>query len=221
MKWRDQLDNSQLNTFLYTVKQNKTYELQVTDQNIASEYKIIVEQDAQLDMQIILYQSLSVDCAIYVYLKGDRSKADIKGLYALDGDQQVVINTYQYHEGKDSQSNLVIKGMLKGKARANYQGLIKIVQGASGTDASQENKNIVLSKDAKVVSVPSIEVLQHDVQCCHGSAIGKFDEEQLWYLQSKGFNKQQAYELLTQSFFQSVLGDSNGEMMERICQKMI
>lgn len=189
--------------------------------NTALEYVVIVQQDAQFDMELVLHQAQSVNMKIQVYLEGDHSCANIKGIYALADSQKVNIHTYQYHKGVQSSSDLVLKGMLKDSARAEYQGLIKIDQGASGTDASQENKNIVLSKDAKVVSIPSIEVLQHDVQCCHGSAIGRFDQEQLWYLQSRGLQQKQAQQLLTRSFFQSVLDNTNHELMERVCQKMV
>ena len=74
-----------------------------------------------------------------------------------------------------------------------------------------------------MISVPTIEVLQYDVQCCHGSAIGKFDVDDMWYLQSKGIMPQQAQKMLVRSFFQDVLvGSGNSdEMMDVLCQKMI
>lgn len=196
--------------------------LQLVDDSII-DFVIVVEQDAQFRMNFAWLQALQVKSTISVYLQGDRSQADIQGLYALDGQQRVEIKTYQYHLGTYSSSNLVVKGMLKGNAYASYQGLIKIEDSACGTNASQENKNIVLSSGAKVVSVPTIEVLQFDVQCCHGSAIGKFDKESLWYLQSKGFLPEQACECLIRSFFQEVLQGSpnQAEIMDIVCQKMI
>lgn len=183
---------------------------------------VILGQNAQYFMNFSFVNTLNVECSISVYLEGDQAKAEIKGLYALNRDQKVAIKTYQYHCGVDTWSNLVIKGMLTGEAQASYHGLIKIDESAKRADASQENKNIVLSTQARVVSVPSIEVLQHDVQCCHGSAIGKFDQAHIWYLQSKGIEESQAQKLLIRSFFQDVLTESNNkdEVVDALCRKM-
>ncbi len=197
--------------------------LEFLDTNYEVEFVIVLEQFAKLQL---FFSSLSLPYVSYtvsVYLQGNSSQAEIHGLYALNKDQKVSIKTYQYHNGADTKSNLVIKGMLKDCARASYQGLIKIDESAQAADAAQENKNIVLSKEAKVVSIPSIEVLQHDVQCCHGSAIGNFEDTHIWYLQSKGLTKEQSYTLLIKSFFQDVLsGTSHKEKIEEsICEKML
>tara|TARA_Y100000588_G_scaffold393704_1_gene510760 strand:- start:49 stop:696 length:648 start_codon:yes stop_codon:yes gene_type:complete len=215
-----------LDKIFHIIKKNDATNLHITDETFVNntlDYHVELEENAVCVITVALINISSVVCNIYVHLKGDQSQAIIKGLYALDGLQQVKINTYQYHQGKDSKSELIIKGMLKDKAHANYQGMIKIDLGATGTDASQTNKNIVLSSDAKVVSVPSIEVLQHDVQCCHGSAIGKFDTQELWYLQSKGLQPKRAQELLVRSFFQDVLNEQVNQeaVLDMLCQKMV
>lgn len=206
----------------YIIAAAQSERIFLSDQEVINS-EFTVEQDGQLELFVLLYNLPTVTCNLTINLIGDRSRAEIKGLYALDGTQRVTINAHQHHEGKDSYSNLVFKGMVKGKAYASYEGLINIVQGASGTDAAQTNKNIILSKDAKVVSIPSLEVLQHDVQCCHGSAIGKFDKDQLWYLESKGLQPDKAHELLVRSFFQDVLDgcDRQDAIMDILCQKMI
>ncbi len=186
------------------------------------EYHIFLHTKAQLDVLILLIDSYKLSVVIYVHLQGDGAQASINGIYALDSDQNVSIKTFQYHRAQHTTSDVVMKGMLKDQSQAHFQGLIFIDKQAKKTQASQENKNILLSKQAKVISVPSIEVLQHDVQCCHGSAIGKFDQEQLWYLQSRGLSQLKAYELLIQSFFQEVVQHFNDEkIMEMLCQKMI
>ena len=84
------------------------------------------------------------------------------------------------------------------------------------------NKNIVLSSGAKVISIPSIEVLEYDVQCSHGAAIGKFDDNDVWYLQSKGFVLDKAVELLICSFFGELLEnvERKDQIVDSICQKM-
>ena len=186
------------------------------------EYHITLEKYAQFDFLATMINSSHLSVMIYVYLKGDGAQASIKGIYALSGDQNVSIKTFQYHTGPRTKSDVLMKGMLKDRGQALYEGLIFIGEHGKKTEASLENKNILLSKQAKVISIPSIEVLQHDVQCSHGSAIGKFDEDQLWYLQSRGFTKQKAYELLVESFFKEIMqGFEDKKVMEKLCQKMI
>lgn len=241
MKWRVQLDKKyiieaetslqinhhieQSQKILIHVQKDAECRLHVTDRQVDGvdvEFHITLEQNAKLDIFVMIVQALQLQCKIYMYMQGLRAIADIKGVYVLSDKQQIDIKTYQYHCVADTKSSLVMKGMLQDASRMNYQGLIKIDKSAKRTYASQQNQNIVLSKDAKVVSVPSIEVLQHDVQCFHGSAIGKFDQQQLWYLQSKGLSYKAAYQLLVQSFFQEVLDgvENNQDVLRMLCQKI-
>lgn len=164
-----------------------------------------------------------VNIELHLYLEGDGAQADVFGIYALSEKQQVKIKTYQMHHGTHTKSQVVLKGMLKGQALADIAGLIYIGKNAVKANGLQENKNIVLSSQAHVVSIPSIEVLQHDVQCNHGTAVGQFDQQHLWYLTSRGLDVYQAHQLLIRSFFGTIVQkfQNSEEFMEMICQKMI
>lgn len=211
------------------VEQGAQLQFYLSDHKALTEYLqidliVVLQKDAQANLYVSIIESLNIACTLSLYMEGDRSTARIYGLYALNGKQKVSIQTYQSHQGADTKSDLVIKGLIKDQSQVLYKGLIKIDKDAYRTDASQENKTIVLSEKAKVVSIPSIEVLQQDVQCCHGSAIGKFDKEHLWYLQSKGLSYQDAYTLLIRSFCNDVVGSSVEESkktMESVCKKFI
>jgi len=194
----------------------------IIEEKSSLQLHVILAQDAQFTMNFSFVHAAVVDCSIHIYLEGDRAKAEIQGLYALSREQKVSIKTYQYHAGVDTYSNLLVKGMLTDNAQATYHGLIKVDESAKRADASQIHKNITLSSKAHVISIPTIEVLQYDVQCCHGSAIGKFDQADMWYLQSKGIMESQAQALLVRSFFQDVLTESNNqdEKLDMLCQKM-
>lgn len=186
-------------------------------------YHILFEKNAKLDFFISLINACDLELNIYLYLHANASQAEMLGLYALDQNQTLKIKTYQMHYGIQTKSSVVLHGMLKDQARADVQGLIFIDQLASKTQAVQENKNIVLSQKASVVSEPSIEVLNHDVQCSHGAAIGQFDKQHLWYLQSFGFDFQSAHQMLIQSFFSPIVQtfENKNECMEILCKKMI
>ncbi len=186
-------------------------------------YHILLEKNAQLNFVIGVMHAHDVQIEIHLYLHGDGALADVSGIYALDQQQKFSIKTYQKHYGVGTKSDLVLHGMLKGQAQADVQGLIFIDQQACKTDASQENKNIVVGQFARVVSVPSIEVLNHDVQCSHGTAIGQFDQQHRWYLQSRGFDHASAHQMLIQSFFGNVVQkfENGPEFMEILCKKMM
>lgn len=195
----------------------------INEENRFVEYHILLQDHAKIDFQLSLLTKINLSLEIHVYLEGSSSRATINGVYALDFDQKVSIKTFQNHIGEMAKSELLLKGMLKGRAQAFYEGLIFIGPEARKTQASQENKNILLSKQAQVISIPSIKVLQHDVQCSHGSAIGRFEKEQLWYLQSKGLEEVKAHKLLISSFFASVIENFKDKdlLEEAICQKMV
>ena len=84
---------------------------------------------------------------------------------------------------------------------------VRMEKEARGAYASQENKNMLLSSGARALSVPSLEVLTHDVHCFHGSAIGRFDEEQLLYAGSRGIDEKTAQRLLLHAFFADLFSD--------------
>jgi Fe-S cluster assembly protein SufD len=186
-------------------------------------YHILVEKNAKLNILIAVLDAQNLAIEMHLYLQGDGAQAELSGVYGLDGQQQLSIKTYQMHYGLNTKSSATLKGMLKGQAQANVQGLIFIDKNACKSDASQENKNIVMSKQARVVSIPSIEVLQHDVACCHGTAVGQFDDKHRWYLTSRGLNFAQVHQMLISSFFGEIVQnfENESECMEMLCKKMI
>jgi Fe-S cluster assembly protein SufD len=86
-----------------------------------------------------------------------------------------------------------------------YSGLIRVHPGAVKTDAYQANRNLVLSDHAKADSKPELEILNNDVRCTHGSTVGQVDEDQLFYLQSRGVSRDEAVRLIAMGFFEDVL----------------
>ena len=92
------------------------------------------------------------------------------------------------------------KGILNGRSRGVFHGSILVRKDAQKTDAQQTNKNLLLSKDALVNSVPQLEILADDVKCKHGSTTGQLEEGALFYLQSRGLTPPDAKRLMLQAF---------------------
>lgn len=174
------------------------------DECLEIDLSFTVLKDANLEFTPIILGFGSYKITLTFFLE-ENAQAKIKGAYALAGTQQCAINTYQYHVGKDATSNLSLHGIASQQALADYRGMIRIEQKASGTSATQENKTILLGDRARATSIPSIEVLNHDVSCAHGSAIGPLDRTHILYAQSRGMNVHQAQKMIVHSFFAQML----------------
>ncbi|MDP9222922.1 MAG: Fe-S cluster assembly protein SufD [Actinomycetota bacterium] len=141
-------------------------------------------------------------------LKGEGSFSEMLGLYFADTDQHFAQRTLQSHNAPHSTSDLLYKGALKENSRSEYSGLIKVLQGAQGTDAYQANRNLVLSEDAMARSIPQLEIEANEVRCTHGATVSPVEEEHLFYLMSRGIDRVTAQKLVVFGFF--------GEVLDRI-----
>ncbi len=137
-------------------------------------------------------------------LTGRGATGDLLAAYFGDGDQTLDYRTFQEHVAPDTTSNLLFKGAVSDRARSVYTGLIKVDAGAHGTNAFQTNRNIKLSEDAWAESVPNLMIENNDVHCSHASAVGPIDEEQRFYLESRGVPTATAERLIVAGFFAEV-----------------
>jgi Fe-S cluster assembly protein SufD len=141
-------------------------------------------------------------------LNGGGAEADLYSVYLGSGDQRHDLRTFQRHLGRDTTSKLEFHGAGADRSHLVYTGLIQVAPDARGTDASQTNRNLKLSEDAWAESVPNLEILNNDVRCSHASSIGTIDEDQRFYLESRGVPEAEAERLLLSGFFQQVIGES-------------
>lgn len=155
------------------------------------------------------------------FILEENAQAFIKGAYALTGSQRCDLITRQYHLGKNSTSNLAINGIAKDDAIIDYRGMIRIEQAASGTCAHQENKTILFSPTARATSIPSIEVLNHEVSCAHGSAIGPLDADHVLYARARGLTEVESKKMMVRSMFMQMLDQiSHGDCKEKLVNKL-
>lgn len=137
---------------------------------------------------------------IKVRLVGKNAKADVYcACYGTDS-RVFTFKTLQDHQVQDTTSNLVIKSVLDGSSKIISNNMIKIQKEAQRTVAEQSNKNIILGKRARAISNPQLEIEANDVKCKHGAAISKLDNDQLFYLQSRGVNQTMTRQMLVEAF---------------------
>ncbi len=147
------------------------------------------------------YARMRTDCQLI----GQGAHGTLSAVY-LGGDHQTLdYRTFQDHVGADTTSNLLFKGAVDDHARSIYSGLIRVRPTARGTSAFQTNRNIKLSETAWAESVPNLEIETNDVRCSHASTVGPIDEDQRFYLESRGVPPEDAEQLILAGFFAEVL----------------
>ncbi|MGH9856026.1 MAG: Fe-S cluster assembly protein SufD, partial [Blastocatellia bacterium] len=140
-----------------------------------------------------------------VALTDEHIETTIDGLYIVTGRQHTDSHTTIDHQRPHSTSHQLYKGILDGHSRAVFNGKVFVREGALLTDARQLNKNLLLSPDATVNTKPQLEIFADDVKCSHGAAVGQLEDEELFYLASRGLSPERAQALLTYGFAEDVI----------------
>ncbi len=131
--------------------------------------------------------------------------ARMSGIFFTNGRQHVDLDTQQNHNAPDTTSDLLYKGALKDNSRSVWQGMIKALPDSQRIDGFQANRNLMLDKTARADSIPGLEIQADDVRCTHASTVGKLDEEEIFYLMSRGIPRTEAIRMVIQGFFDPVM----------------
>jgi Fe-S cluster assembly protein SufD len=136
---------------------------------------------------------------------GEGGECVLDGLFLAGDSQHTDIHTWVDHAQPHCTTRELYKGIVDGRARGVFVGRILVRAGAQKTDAIQTNKNLILSREALVDSLPQLEILADDVKCKHGSTTGQLDPLALFYLRSRGIGEEAARALLTYAFASEVV----------------
>jgi Fe-S cluster assembly protein SufD len=139
----------------------------------------------------------------------------VDGLYMMDGSQHTDTHSSIDHRQPRCTSHQLYKGILDGKSRAVFNGKVFVRHGAQQTDARQTNKNLLLSNEARIDTKPQLEIFADDVKCAHGAAIGQLEEDEIFYLESRGINPELARNMLTYGFAEEVIEKIKIESIKR------
>jgi len=138
--------------------------------------------------------------------RAEQIETVIDGLYVVTGNQHVDNHTSIDHAYPRCQSSQLYKGILDGRARAVFNGKVLVREGALLTDARQLNKNLLLASTTTVDTKPQLEILADDVKCSHGATVGQLEDEEIFYLASRGISPERARALLTFGFAGELIG---------------
>ncbi|MDR0951130.1 MAG: SufD family Fe-S cluster assembly protein [Candidatus Ancillula sp.] len=159
-----------------------------------------------------------------IELIGEGASVEVQGLYFAGSGQNIQNRVTIMHKAKNCKSRVLYKGVLKDKGtRTNWVGTVKIEPEATGTDTYEENRNLLLTRGVRALSEPNLEILTGDIENAgHASATGRFDDEQLFYLMSRGISKKDAKRLVVEGFFGEVLNSlkDNNDISEQDLEKI-
>lgn len=166
---------------------------------------IEVQSGQKTDLVLLVLPGISCDMRLDVTLAGEGAEANIYGAYVCGGKEKVSIALDMHHDFPHCNSRQMFKGIAGGSSRVDFYGKIIVAKDAQRTEAYQENHNILLSDDAKVDTKPQLEIYADDVKCSHGATIGRLNEEEQFYMRSRGISLKDAKVLQMISFIAPVL----------------
>ena len=152
---------------------------------------------------------------------GPGSDARALGLFFASGQQHFEHRTVARHEAPNAYSNLLYKGALQDQAHTIFFGNLVVPPGAPGTDAYQTNRNLVLNEGARADTIPFLEIETAEVKCSHAGAVGRVDDEHLFYLRSRGVPEHVAKRLIVLGFFQEVLAQVSLEELRTELERAV
>jgi Fe-S cluster assembly protein SufD len=159
--------------------------------------------------------------AINVALDGEGAECWVDGLYLVGNGQHADTHSLIDHLRPHCTSHQLYKGILDGKSRAVFNGKVFVRPNAQQTDARQTNRNLLLSSEARVDTKPQLEIFADDVKCAHGATVGQLEEEELFYLSSRGLSPETARNLLTYGFAEEVIAKIKVESIKAQLDKAV
>ncbi len=149
-------------------------------------------------------------------LAGEGSSVKTHGLYFGVEDQHKDLRISLTHAAPHTTSYALYKGAVRDRARTVFQGLIEVKPVASQTDAYLSNKNLILTDGARADSLPQLKIDTNDVKCSHGSTTGKVNEEEVYYLTTRGFSKEEARLFIAQGLFAELIDEAPAFLRDEV-----
>lgn len=159
--------------------------------------EIVVPQGESLKFSFTLSKPGNY-CAKFIL--EDDAKLEVLGNFSGLDDGRIDLVTEAIHKGKQSFSRTKVKGLLRGKSHVNYDGWIRIMPGAYLSDAFLEQRALILDSGGEAKFRPLLEIEADDVKASHAASVGKINEDEIFYLMSRGISRQEAIELIANGF---------------------
>lgn len=165
---------------------------------------IVLGRDEELSVLLIALPGVSADVSLKVDLNGEGARFALNGVGISTTDEKICVHVELRHNVPGCSSSQLFKNLVGGMARVDFYGRIIVAQDAQKTEAYQANHNLLLSETARVNTKPQLEIYADDVKCSHGATIGKLNEDEQFYMRSRGISLAEARLLQMISFVSPV-----------------
>lgn len=180
-------------------------------------FHVNLAANAVFNLHLITLHGGNISNKVEVKLNGKGGECFVNGLYLADGLQKVNTDVNIFHNVPECHSSQLFKGILDGESVTRFSGTIYVEKDAQKTEAYQANNNLLSSDKAKAYTQPHLEIYADDVKCSHGATIGSLNEQELFYMRSRGITLEEAKLLQKQAFAYAVLEKiTNNELRERL-----
>ncbi|MBI2074334.1 MAG: SufD family Fe-S cluster assembly protein [Candidatus Levybacteria bacterium] len=165
---------------------------------------VVIKKNEEKILPFVWLNGDEAEVNVHARLVGEGANLLILGIFLGTGNKSVKFNTFVSHESPRTKSLTNLRGVFKGNSSFNNDGMIRINKGAKGSDGYFASK-ILLFDDAKGRSVPSLEIDENELKAGHASTVGRPDEQQLFYLRSRGLTQKEAEDLIVSGFFEPII----------------
>ena len=183
-------------------------------------WHIVQEADSFLRVHILFLSENDVTAQwqskLFVEQNGANCRTEIYAMGLLHDTQQAHLLTRVYHNIGGGYSSQILKFVLNDQTKGSFRGELKILPNAQQTEAYQTNRNILLSRQADMLTEPQLEIYADDVKASHGATTGQLDESALFYMQQRCISRDTAAKLLLEAFFNEVISTLSDEQQEQI-----
>ncbi|MGM9738339.1 MAG: SufD family Fe-S cluster assembly protein [Candidatus Cryptobacteroides sp.] len=182
---------------------------------------IVAEAGSRAEIVILVLPGVSVDVNVAVDIIGRGAEIRVSGLYVCGGEDKVSIRTDIRHRVPECVSYQLFNGIAAGSSKADFFGRIVVAPDAQKTEAYQTNHNLVVSENARAETRPQLEIYADDVKCSHGATVGQLNEDEQFYMRSRGIPEKEARVLQMISFIAPVLsGITDAGLHETLSAKV-
>ena len=158
---------------------------------------------------------------VHATMSGRGGEVQVNGAQLLDGQQHADLTSVIMHKAPACNSRQTVKNVLSGRSRGVFQGKIVVDRIAQKTDGYQMNQALLLSDEAEIDTKPELEIYADDVKCSHGATAGALDEDQLFYLRSRGVPVAEARAILVRAFLADALGLIDDEVSRAVLERAV
>lgn len=190
-------DNAKLNFCILQDESESSYHISTTQINQVA--------PSTIDIYTISLNGAMIRNNLNIVIDSDQCESNMYGMYLLNGKAHVDNHTMVDHKKPHSYSNELYKGIMDDSSTGVFNGKIYVRQIAQKTNAFQSNKNIILDNNATINTKPQLEIWADDVRCTHGCTTGQLDQEQIFYLQSRGVSRDKAVSMLLYAFLNDIV----------------